>query len=119
MRTDTTNGHLELLLLGVLADGPAHGYAIVAALKDRSSGVVDVPEGSLYPALHRLEDDGRISSEWRPVGGRRRREYQLTETGRDVLQVQRRDWRRLADAIDQVLARTTGRTATLAVGGTA
>jgi PadR family transcriptional regulator, regulatory protein PadR len=92
------------MLLNVLAAKPAHGYAIISSLKERSNGVIDLPEGSVYPALHRLEDLGLIASEWKPVGGRPRREYRLTPDGTTALASERKDWTRLADAINAVLA---------------
>jgi PadR family transcriptional regulator PadR len=104
MKGDGTRGHLDLVLLNVLAARPAHGYAIISALKERSDGILDLPEGSVYPALHRLEDLGLIASEWKPAGGRRRREYRLTRDGTVALAAERRDWTRLAGAINAVLA---------------
>ncbi|WP_460915637.1 PadR family transcriptional regulator [Plantactinospora veratri] len=75
-------GHLDLLLLGALRRaGPAHGYALIAALRDRSEGTFDLPEGTVYPALHRLERDGLVSSEWDAGASRRRRVYRLTPLG--------------------------------------
>ena len=103
MATDRVRGHLDLLLLGVLSDGPHHGYAVITALRERSEGAFDLPEGSVYPALHRLEDAGLLASEWQPVAGRRRRVYRLTDRGADALSVERQDWRALAGAIDAVL----------------
>lgn len=93
-----------MVLLNVLAAKPVHGYAIISALKERSNGVLDLPEGSVYPALHRLEDLGLIASEWKPVGGRRRREYRLTSDGTAALAAERREWIRLAGAINALLA---------------
>lgn len=110
MRTDRVKGHLDLVLLGVLAAAPGHGYALINALNQRTEGVLDLPEGSVYPALHRLEDLGLIRSEWKPVGGRRRREYRLTPDGRKALVSERKDWRRLAGAIEAVLASPAART---------
>ncbi|MDP9072664.1 MAG: helix-turn-helix transcriptional regulator [Actinomycetota bacterium] len=104
MKGDGTKGHLDLVLLGVLAAEPGHGYSIIGALKARTGGVLDLPEGSVYPALHRLEDRGLIASEWKPVGGRRRREYRLTHDGASLLASERREWARLAGAINAVLA---------------
>lgn len=103
MRPDSVRGHLDLVLLGVLAGGPAHGYAIIAALRERTGGTLDLPEGSVYPALHRLEDLGLIESEWMPVGGRRRRQYRLTPNGADALAVEHRDWRVLVAAVEALL----------------
>ena len=104
MKSDGAKGHLDLVLLGVLASGPAHGYAIIATLNHRSEGVLDLTEGSVYPALHRLEDVGLVASEWKPVDRRRRREYCLTADGASALAAQRRDWTRFATAINTVLA---------------
>jgi PadR family transcriptional regulator PadR len=104
MKDDGTKGHLDLVILGALASGPAHGYAVIADLRDRSGGVLDLPEGSVYPALHRLENLGWVSSTWQPVAGRRRREYRLTATGSKALVAGRRDWSRLSGAIDTVLS---------------
>jgi PadR family transcriptional regulator PadR len=70
MRGEGTQGHLDLVLLGVLAAGPGHGYAIITTLKQRSDGVLALPEGSVYPALHRLEEMGMVSSDWAEAGGR-------------------------------------------------
>ena len=72
-------GHLDLLLLTTLRDdGPAHGYALIASLRDRSLGAFDLPEGTVYPALYRLERDGLVGSEWDASAARRRRVYSLT-----------------------------------------
>ncbi|MDQ6927395.1 MAG: helix-turn-helix transcriptional regulator [Actinomycetota bacterium] len=103
MKSDGARGHLDLVLLGLLAAEPLHGYSIIAALKERTDGVLDLPEGSVYPALHRLEDRGLIASEWRPVSGRRRREYRLTDDGSGALAAERNDWKRLAGAINAVI----------------
>ena len=104
MNGDGAKGHLELVLLGVLAGGPGHGYAIISVLKETTGGMFDLPEGSVYPALHRLEDLGLVASEWVPAGGRRRRVYRLTPRGVSALATERREWGRLARAIDAVLA---------------
>ena len=103
MKTDRVKGHLDLLLLGVLAEGPGHGYAVITSLRTRTEGALDLPEGSVYPALHRLEDAGLLTSEWQPVAGRRRRVYWLTPRGADALAVERRDWHALAAAINSAL----------------
>src|SRR5260370_12728839 len=87
-------GHLALMLLAPLRDvGPAHGYAVIASLRERSLGAFDLPEGTVYPALHRLERHGLIDSEWDPRAPRRRRVYQLTTAGAEALAAQRPDWR--------------------------
>ena len=106
MKGDGVRGHLDLVLMGVLAAKAGHGYTIISELRERTSGVLDLPEGSVYPALHRLEDLGLVASEWRPVGGRRRREYRLTPAGVTALASERKDWARLAGAITAVLKGT-------------
>ena len=99
-----TKGHLDLVLLGVLAAAPGHGYAIITALKERSDGALDLPEGSVYPALHRLEDMGLVASDWASANGRRRRQYRLTPKGASALRSERAEWSRLSAAINAVLA---------------
>lgn len=75
-------GHLDLLLLVVLAEtGPVHGYGVIGALRERSNGAFDLPEGTIYPALHRLERDGLIASSWDGTSPRRRRVYAITPDG--------------------------------------
>ncbi|MBV9291971.1 MAG: helix-turn-helix transcriptional regulator [Frankiales bacterium] len=96
-------GHLDLLLLRVLADGPAHGYEVVVALRDRSKGTFDLPEGTVYPALHRLESQGLLASDWDTSGPRRRRVYRLTRDGHRSLDALRTDWQRFARGIGNVL----------------
>jgi DNA-binding PadR family transcriptional regulator len=94
---------LDGLILAVLEQGPGHGYAIMEMLQERSGGVFDLPTGSLYPALRRLERAGYVRSEWNTVGGRQRRTYQLTAAGRTVLGTQRSEWRSFSALIDGVL----------------
>lgn len=103
MRGQALKGHLDLLLLAVLADGSKHGYAIIEELRDRSDEAFDLPEGTVYPALHRLENGGLLSSEWSEVHGRRRRTYQLTDGGRGALGDQRQSWNEFSAAIGAVL----------------
>ena len=78
MRPELLKGHLDALLLAVLEPGPQHGYAVIEALRSGSDGALDLPTGTVYPALHRLERAGLIASDWQTVGGRRRRAYHLT-----------------------------------------
>lgn len=104
MRTDNLRGHLDLVLLGTLAKAPGHGYAIIGSLKDQTGGVLDLPEGSVYPALHRLEDLGLVASEWDRVEGRRRRLYRLTAKGSEALAAEAKEWKRLSRSIETVLA---------------
>ena len=104
MRAEALKGHLDGLILATLKSGPAHGYAIAQALRARSEGAFDLPEGTLYPALHRLERAGLVTSEWSTLAGRRRRTYRLTGSGERTLEDRRHEWRLLASAIDAVLA---------------
>lgn len=99
------------MLLSVLSNGPGHGYALLAALRERSDGALDFTEGAVYPALHRLEDLGQIDGDWQPVNGRRRRVYRITAAGTRALAAQRRDWRALVDAVEAVLRPAPARTA--------
>ena len=96
-------GHLDSLVLAVLETGPQHGYGVIERLRDRSDGVLDYPEGSVYPALHRLERDGLVTSEWSTGASRRRRIYQLTPGGRSLLVRERKEWALLARAIEAVV----------------
>jgi PadR family transcriptional regulator, regulatory protein PadR len=104
MRAEALKGHLDGLILATLAGAPAHGYAIAQTLRGRSGGTFDLAEGTLYPALHRLERAGLVSSEWSTEAGRRRRTYRLTRSGERTLGERRCEWRVLAGAIDSVLA---------------
>jgi transcriptional regulator len=108
MNGDRIKGHLEMLLLGALADGPAHGYAVIGALRDRSEGVIDLQEGSVYPALHRLEERGLLASEWQSLAGRRRRLYRLTDDGHRALAEHTREWRTLTGAVEGILGARLG-----------
>src|SRR6266508_3475131 len=89
-------GHLDVLLLATLADGPRHGYAVKEALREGSGGRFDLPTGTVYPALHRLERAGLIAGTWSVVDGRRRRSYRLTATGSRKLSGDRTNWREFA-----------------------
>lgn len=104
MRAEALKGHLDGLLLAVLEAGPAHGYAVIEALRAASSGTFDLPTGTVYPALRRLEDDGLVKSAWQePVGERRRRVYQLTAKGRKTLAAQRETWQQFSGAVSAVM----------------
>lgn len=96
-------GHLDLLLLAVLADGPRHGYAVMEELRRRSADTIDLPEGTVYPALHRLEEKGLLSSTWTSVEGRRRRRYELTQRGHGALAREREQWSAFTATVDGVL----------------
>ncbi len=103
MNRERIKGHLDLLLLSVLAAGPAHGYAIIAALRERIEGTFDLPEGTIYPALHRLEDAKLLSSSWAAGDGRRRRVYALTSAGAAALAAEQTEWRRFSHGVGAVL----------------
>ena len=92
------------MLLAVLEAGPRHGYAIVEELARRSQGEFDLPEGTVYPALHRLEAAGLLSSRWEVVSGRRRRVYMLSQTGVQAVRERVASWRAFRSAVDAVLA---------------
>lgn len=103
MGHDLLRGHLDGLLLAVLAESAGHGYELGRRLTTRSDGALGVPEGSLYPALHRLEGAGLVTSSWSSEVGRRRRVYRLTARGRRVSKASREEWRVFASAVDRVL----------------
>jgi PadR family transcriptional regulator len=103
MRAESLKGHLDALILAVLADGPLHGYAIIDKLKQRSDGTFALPEGTVYPALHRLEAAGLLASEWSDGEGRRRRVYELTRRGQRELGTRRSEWREFSRAVEAVL----------------
>jgi PadR family transcriptional regulator, regulatory protein PadR len=96
-------GHLDSLLLAVLEPGPRHGYGVVEQLKARSTGALDLPSGTVYPALHRLERLGLISGAWTTYQGRRRRMYTITEAGRSALAAHRVAWRSFATVVENVM----------------
>lgn len=101
---DLVQGTLDLLLLKILALGPFHGWAIAQRLKQVSGDVLQVSDGSLYPALHKLEQEGWITAEWKTSElGRRAKFYSLTRLGRRHLQREAAQWERLSSAISQVV----------------
>ena len=102
--SDLVQGTLDLLILKILALEPLHGWAISQRLKQVSSDVLQVSDGSLYPALHKLEQGGWITAEWKTSElGRRAKFYSLTRTGRRHLEKETADWERLSTAISQVV----------------
>jgi DNA-binding PadR family transcriptional regulator len=103
MRGESLKGHLDLLLLSVVAKGPKHGYAVMEALRSASDDAFDLPEGTIYPALNRLEREGLLGSDWSVVQGRRRRTYHLTGRGRQALADQRSGWEAFVAAVNQVV----------------
>lgn len=96
-------GHVDFLLLATLRDGPLHGYAVVDKLRGASDGAFDLAEGTVYPALYRLEAAGLLSSKWTTAGGRRRRVYQLTKRGRTELARERKEWKAFSHAVEAVV----------------
>lgn len=99
-------GHLDLLLLSALDSGPAHGYGLVSEIRRRSDETFDLAEGTVYPALHRLEKEGLIESRWSMVSGRRRRVYRLTRRGRGALAEKLEGWGRFSRGMSAALGST-------------
>jgi len=103
MRAQDLKGHLDSMLLAALEDGPRHGYAVIEALRQGSGGRLDLPTGTIYSALRRLEGAGLICGSWSVVAGRRRRCYRLTAAGTRALAGRRTDWREFAATVSAVL----------------
>ena len=103
MKVDQTGGQLDMLLLAALARGPVHGYGVIARLRDDSDGVFAMPEGTIYPALHRLEDAGFVSSTDEFVGGKRRRTYALTDAGVARLEARRAEWTAFSTVVSRMI----------------
>jgi PadR family transcriptional regulator PadR len=103
MRAEELKGHLDALLLAALEDGPRHGYAVIEALRQATGGRLDLPTGTIYPALRRLEQAGLITGSWSVVGGRRRRDYQLTAAGTRALSGKRSAWLEFTATISAAL----------------
>src|SRR3954466_2987604 len=103
MGRDQLRGHLDLLLLTVLSRGPAHGYAVIAAVRRHSAEAVDLPEGTVYPALQRLEREGLVSSQWDDGGPRRRRSSTITTAGSAALRARREEWRDFSAGVRALL----------------
>src|SRR2546425_8982314 len=102
--SDLVQGTLDILLLKILALDPLHGWAISQRLKQISSDVLQVSDGSLYPALHKLEQEGWITAEWKPSENNRRAKfYSLTRLGRRHLEKEAANWSRLSAAISHVV----------------
>lgn len=108
-KSDLPQGTLDLLILTIVVSEPQHGYAIAQRLRQISREVIQVRQGSLYPALHRLEHRGLLAPEWRPSEtGRDAKYYRLTKAGRAQLEAERDSWRRLTRAIGVVLRSAEG-----------
>jgi len=109
MRSDLPQGTLDLLILKTVAFGPVHGYAIAQRLQQISRDVVQVPQGSLYPALHRLENRGLLTADWKETEtGREAKFYRLTRKGRAQLDAEAASWQRLAQAVALILKMPEG-----------
>jgi Predicted transcriptional regulators len=104
VRGQHLKGHLDMLLLAAIAGGAEHGYAIAETLRRASDGAVDLQDGTIYPALHRLRRAGLVDSHWSEGDGRRRRVYALTRRGRIALDAQRDDWLQFERAVRRVFA---------------
>ncbi|HEU4414196.1 MAG TPA: PadR family transcriptional regulator [Candidatus Angelobacter sp.] len=108
-KSDLPQGTLDVLILKIVALNPVHGYAIAQRLQQVSRDVVQVPQGSLYPALHRLENRGLLTADWRATEtGREAKFYRLTRKGRKQLEAETADWERLTEAIRLILALAEG-----------
>ena len=102
--TDRLQGTLDLLVLKTLASGPMHGWSVALRIQDVSRDALLINQGSLYPALHRLEDAGYVESEWgTSENNRRAKYYRLTTLGRKQLRIETQSWERFADAVSLVL----------------
>jgi PadR family transcriptional regulator PadR len=103
-RSDLLQGTLDMLILKTLAGAPMHGYALAQRINETSNALLQVPQGSLYPALHRLENGGFLEADWKQVeSGRDAKVYRLTRKGRRRLEAEIADWRRLSEAIRLIL----------------
>ena len=110
-KSDLPQGTLDLLILKVVALGPVHGYAIAQRLQQVSRDVVQVPQGSLYPALHRLENRGFLAADWKETEtGREAKFYRLTRKGRAQLDAETASWHRLTQAVGFILRLSEGGT---------
>jgi len=108
-KSDLPQGTLDLLILKIVALGPVHGYAIAQRLEQVSRGVFQIPQGSLYPALHRLENRGLLAAEWEETeSGREAKFYQMTRKGRAQFESESANWLRLIEAVGLVLELSEG-----------
>jgi transcriptional regulator len=111
VKPDLPQGTLDLLILKVVALGPVHGYAIAQRLQQVSRDVVQAPQGSLYPALHRLENRGWLDAIWKETeSGREAKFYRLTKKGRAQLDLEAANWQRLTEAVTLILNLSEGGT---------
>jgi PadR family transcriptional regulator PadR len=109
VKSDLPQGALDLLILKVVALGPVHGYAIGQRLQQTSRDVVQAPQGSLYPALHRLENRGLLAADWKETEtGREAKFYRLTRKGKAQLEIETASWLRLTEAVGLILKLSAG-----------
>ena len=109
IKSDLPQGTLDLLILKVVALGPVHGYAIAQRLQQVSRDVVQVPQGSLYPALHRLENRGLLAADWQDTEtGRKAKFYSLTKKGKSQLSEEAASWQQLTEAVSLILSLSNG-----------
>ena len=108
-KSDIPQGTIDLLVLKAVSLGPLHGYGIAQRLQQLSRAVIQVPQGTLYPALHRLENRGWLSAEWKESDtGREAKFYKLTRKGRAQLSAEQASWQRLSEAVGLILAEPEG-----------
>jgi PadR family transcriptional regulator PadR len=108
MEGEMLKGHLDMIVLAALSSGPAHGYAVIQEIRRRSGGAFELPEGTVYPVLHRLEQAGLLSSRWTESDtGRQRRVYSLTRRGRRQLADHHVLWQRFAAAVGGLFGETS------------
>ena len=103
---DLQRRQTDILILSVLTGGPRHGYAIIESIRRRSDGELDLPEGTVYPILHGLEQDGFVRSAWNDESGRQRRVYELTSAGLQALAARRAEWLRFSRSVNAVIEAT-------------
>ena len=102
------SGTVEMMILDVISSGPTYGYQITQQVISLSKGYFELKEGSLYPALHRLEREKLLKSEWREADGRRRKYYRLTSAGKKALADKKKDWSEFSRSVDGVLGLSCG-----------
>jgi len=108
MEGEMLKRHLDMIVLAALAEGPAHGYAVIQEIRRRGGGAFDLPEGTIYPALHRLEQSGLLNSRWTAgESGRQRRVYSLTGSGRRALADPHAVRQRFTDMIGALLGKAS------------
>ncbi len=108
MDSKLLSGTVELLILEVISTGPTYGYEIAQEVISRSNGYFELTEGSLYPALHRMERQKLLAAQWQEAEGRRRKYYRLTAAGKRTLAEKKAEWARFAKGVDGVLGLTYG-----------